>query len=543
MYTTDLFESRFQIRLHYAIDVCRDACRAVVLSPARAAAVLVLAGAAVRLQLYLAESSLWFDELMISLNIIHRPISALKPPLDFHQGAPFGFLALERAAVVAFGTGEYALRLVPLISGIAALVGLYGLLQRTMPAGAMLLGLALFALSTIQVGYAAEVKPYSIDTAITAFLLLQAVDAATAPTRRSLLLLAISGAAAVWFSYPAVFVLAGAGTCLAAFAVMEEQWTRVGQLALVGLTWAVSFGVCYLVSIRAINQDQYVFGMWTTAFVPWIGPYWTAGWVLDRLFGLFSNPVGITLTGLGAFAFVAGWLARLDESWRLTRWILISPLLVVLAAAALHRYPFEGRFLNFLVPPILAVVGLGMYQVVMATRRTAPLVGLALVLLLFFHPLWIGTYAVLRPQPNVREDIRPVLEYVREKKHADDALYLYWRAEPAFAYYSERWHDARLDSGVIPKRHWTSADLDDLEMASWEQRSREFLRDLETLRGHPRVWLVFQHVAHGDGWDEEHWFKVHLNQLGTELDHISMTGAAAYLYDLSASSAHTLTTE
>src|SRR3954453_21166563 len=60
----------------------------------RAAAVaLVAVGIVLRLRMYLFNRSLWFDEMLITLNIIRRPFSKLVPPLEYHQGAPYGFLA------------------------------------------------------------------------------------------------------------------------------------------------------------------------------------------------------------------------------------------------------------------------------------------------------------------------------------------------------------------------------------------------------------------------------------------------------------------
>src|SRR5216684_7540728 len=75
-----------------------------------------------RLRQYLFDRSLWLDEADLVLNVIHRSPSELLKPLDYHQGAPLGFLMLEKSAVLGFGNDEMALRLVPFLSGILALI-------------------------------------------------------------------------------------------------------------------------------------------------------------------------------------------------------------------------------------------------------------------------------------------------------------------------------------------------------------------------------------------------------------------------------------
>src|SRR5438093_13203620 len=84
------------------------------------AGAIIIVGIVLRVRQYLFDRSLWFDETLLSLNIIHRHLSELLGRLDSHQGAPVGFLMLSRLAVDAFGTSEYALRLVPFLAGVAS---------------------------------------------------------------------------------------------------------------------------------------------------------------------------------------------------------------------------------------------------------------------------------------------------------------------------------------------------------------------------------------------------------------------------------------
>ena len=66
-----------------------------------------------RLQDWAGGRPLWLDEQMIALNIRERTVSELTGALWLDQSAPPGLAATERAAMLAFGVGETALRFVP----------------------------------------------------------------------------------------------------------------------------------------------------------------------------------------------------------------------------------------------------------------------------------------------------------------------------------------------------------------------------------------------------------------------------------------------
>src|SRR5258707_1345114 len=78
-------------------------------------------GALLRLVLYLRNRSLWYDEALLALNILHRPFAGLFATLDYHQSAPIGFLVLEKLATKIGGGSEFVLRFTPLVFGIGAL--------------------------------------------------------------------------------------------------------------------------------------------------------------------------------------------------------------------------------------------------------------------------------------------------------------------------------------------------------------------------------------------------------------------------------------
>jgi hypothetical protein len=76
---------------------------------------IVMLGVALRLWAYVANTSLYLDEILLTRNILDLPIrQLLSQPLLFDRVAPRGFLLVERIAVMTFGQNELALRLFPL---------------------------------------------------------------------------------------------------------------------------------------------------------------------------------------------------------------------------------------------------------------------------------------------------------------------------------------------------------------------------------------------------------------------------------------------
>ena len=86
-----------------------------------AAALLLLTGMLLRIRQYLTGRSLWVDEAMLALNIVERDFAGMFKPLDYDQGAPLGFLLVEKVFNLLLGKHELALRLFPLLAGLASL--------------------------------------------------------------------------------------------------------------------------------------------------------------------------------------------------------------------------------------------------------------------------------------------------------------------------------------------------------------------------------------------------------------------------------------
>ena len=488
--------------------------------------VLALAvGALLRLMQYGVHRALWLDEALLSLNVLRRaPAELLLRPLDFGQTAPAGFLLLQKLAVGLLGTGEYALRLLPLLAGLAALFCFPRVARRYVSRDALPLAVALFALAPFLVYYSSEAKPYALDVLAALALLACAIAVHHRASPRALAVFAAVGAAAVWLSQPAVFVLAGTGAVLGADALRRRDGRTVRGLALVGTAWIASFAVAYALSRNALADAAYMRAFWRDGFPSAADPLWLPRTLL-RLFreplGVFGEdptPLSLVQTWAGAIAFAAGcaWMAR-RRGVRLA--LLLAPALMALAAAALRLYPFgadytsAGRVLLFLLPSLAMAVAEGTVRIGRgiggaAGRAAAYALGAALL-----APSL--AYAVLQV-PHVRAEVKPLLAYAAEERRPGDVLYVHYAGRAPFLYYAPRYGWTRENAVVGACSRLDAAG---------------YLRELERLRGR-RVWLLFiddRALAHSD---DRGLMLGYLEHAGRRVDDQVSIGAALYLYDL-----------
>ena len=477
-------------------------------------AALIGLAVALRLAAYLANRSLWLDEAMLALNVVPRTFFELLLPLEYSQSAPIGFLLAEKLATALLGNTEYTFRLFPLLCGVASTFLFWRLARRCLDPAAVPLAVGLFAVSPYLVYYSTEAKPYIVDVAVCLLLVNMAVsDRSRQIGIGRAVLWALVGATAIWFSHPAVFMLAGLGACLLAFSFLRRDWARMGRLSSPILIWLASFAFNYVFSLELIIQNKQGKPAWEGTFVPPPTTLTALNWWVRRFFEILRDPAGLTLTGIAAALFIIGcaWLIR-DRRKRF--FLLIAPLAVVAAASGLHTYPFTGRLLLFAAPVLLLIVAEGAAT---SARHAPPWIAVVLVTLLLFHPLNIARHRLMTS--SAREEIRPVMAYVKAHRQPGDALYVYDGAVPAFLYYAGRFGFKPMDYKVgISARH------------TW----RTYAADLRKLDGGERVWVLFSHVHTLSGVDEEKLFLFYQDGMGRRRDGFQAPGASVYLYDLAA---------
>jgi 4-amino-4-deoxy-L-arabinose transferase-like glycosyltransferase len=489
--------------------------------PHRLAVILFILGLGLtaRLAQYIFNRSLWLDEAFLTFNILERDFAGFLQPLSDNQIAPPGFLCVEKFFVLLFGHSEYALRAFPLIAGIASVLLLYRVARSSLGLASAVIAVALLAWSQPLIYYASEVKPYASDVllALVAYALCLPMlrDNAPAPWRRAIVA-GLFGAACVWFSYPAAFVLASIGVALLARPLFRRNGRRILMPAVVLAMWGVSLAALYWTVLRQGFANESLRAFWGDFFATF--PPRTLSdiyWFAQLFFDFLVQSAGMPFYGLATFA----WLAGAVVLWKRGQWpmvlTLVLPLGFAMAAAAMRRYPFFGRTLLFAVPPTLLLMAHGAQAAFRSLVKDSRAVAVIFIGALLFHPFY-RTLIVL-PQPLTTEEIKPVLQHVRDQWQPGDRLYVYHAAARPFAYYAPRY-------GFGDERPYRVGRSSDGNFAILTE-------DMEAMQG-TRVWFLFVHIYSYSGISEDAFMLDQLNQRWPRLDVFKAPGAVVYLYDL-----------
>jgi hypothetical protein len=478
--------------------------------------IAISVGVGLRFLGYFRNRSLWFDEAALAVNIVERPLVGLLRPLEFHQGASAGFLVVEKILSSLLGPGELALRLFPLICGLMTLLLVAVVARLYLSRSAVLLAVALVALNPSLIYYSSEMKQYSSDAFVTLMLLWAFVRLAESDlSGRRMAALAVIGSVAVWFSHPAVFLLAGAGIVFLVSARSDRR--RMVRLALVLTVWAASFVVLYVVSLRHLAGDHALLEFWGQYFPA--HPIWKAHtlvWLFDAFSAAFHDPAGLAVLPGMAF-FIVGWTGLFRRNRRLG-WILLAAISALLLAGLTHRYPLGSRLLMFAVPIMLLLVAEGVATVCDRLPH-GRLVEVAVGCLVLSLPVLNAIRGGVRGVSGIqRDDIRPVIEYVNARAGTSDAWYVYFQAQPQMRYYS--------DVFGRPAKWKLGSDCGGDTAC--------YTRDVDALAGVSRAWIVFSHELVRDGTNDRAILVEQLNRKGRCREEFSGGSAHAYLYDLSA---------
>lgn len=356
---------------------------------------LVALGLALRGYHYFREPSMWHDEAAVAVNVLSRGYADLLGPLTFHEAAPPLFLWLEKAVCLALGDGVFALRLPAFLASCIALPLLAWAAGRLLDPRGVPWTVFLFAVSEQLAWHACEAKPYAFDVLAAVLLVALYAVTRTAPVGRRLLLFALPAPVLIFLSYPACFLYGGVLAATAPVVWREKKpaaWAAYGLLA---ATVAGTFLLLLIGPIRA-QHDPTIASCWADAFPdwgrPWTVPTWTLFSTLD-VFRYCCKPLGALLAPLAVLGAVVLWRG----GRRGLVVMLVAPVLLALAAAFAHRYPYGGaRVLVYAAPALVLLIGAGTppaWDWLQRRHRLAP-AGLAL---LFLPPLYAAGHAVVFP--------------------------------------------------------------------------------------------------------------------------------------------------
>jgi hypothetical protein len=357
-----------------------SACRAIWLQ--RLTWAFVALGVALRVWRYLLHYPLWWDEAFVAVNFLERGYLDLLRPLDYGQVCPILFLWAELSVVKLLGFSEWSLRLFPLACAVLSVMAFRFAAGQVLRGSALLLAVAIFAVSFHPIRHAADVKPYASDLLMALALIAPALAWWRNPEQsRSMWLLALVTPIAVALSHPAVFV---AGGCALALALPVAKSSNRGVwLAYSAFCVAMTgtFVGLYFLFTRAQTAATLapMLAQWGAAFPPRHDAWALLKWLVSvHTGGMFAYPCGGEQGGsiLTAVLFLVGALVF----WRTKRGVALGlclfPFGVALVAAALRRYPYGGvahgspaRVMQYLVPAICLLAGTGVATLLARIRN------------------------------------------------------------------------------------------------------------------------------------------------------------------------------
>jgi hypothetical protein len=402
----------------------------------------------------------------------------------------------------------------------------------------------LFAVADPLIYYSSEVKPYAADVAASVALVLAAnVFVETVPRRASLVALAGGGCALLVFSFPATSVFAAIAITLIFAAILRKPRAPSAAIGTAVAIWLISsvavaaFAASRLTQIRS-NDD-------TRRFLGATGPD-----SVSRAVNVFGTNIaqGIGLLQSTPFnqlmkvALVCALIGAVSLLRRSSRWafILLIPFGLTFLASAVHVYPLSVRTELFLTPAIILLLAEGVAQLVVWSHRQWRMpVAVTLVVAIAAGPFYLAATRLVHPRRV--EEIRPVLEFVRDRWEAGDTLYLDSGAQYAFLYYEEcnclrLTHNGRK---LWPVRPLSGVDfrapaVDPTTPALVVvDNPRQYVADLRRVRRRGRVWILYSHVAKPS--EELLVRRVligTLDKTGVRLTGIDRPRAHAYLYQL-----------
>jgi len=419
--------------------------------------VILIFGILLRLTYYFQDYDLIIDEANIARNLFERNFAALFWPLSYEQYAPPVFLWIEKCFTLLMGYGEKALRLYPLLCGIASLFVFYKILSRRLPIHAYWYPLALFSMGNIYIKYSAQVKQYMPDLLIALLLIWAALIIDTEKMKKSKFILFWSGAGslAVWSSMSSVFILAGIGCYYGWQCWKKNVGKLIWPIWIPVFIWIGQFLIYYVLVLKAQISSDYLQHYHDDYFL-FLFPSGSAEWRHNgtRLLSVMSQMGGFTvialvfntlLLGIGVYQIIrkkTGWI-----------WLFGFPIVLVVAAAALRQYSLIERLILFMLPLGLVLTGFGMETIMQQKNKIIKVVICIVSLVVIKNESMLGIFR----QYYGFHEITFGMSYLKDH-HVDGAhLFIHDGCGPTYIYYTQ----------LHPDRN-TWKDLQGAKILKWD---------------------------------------------------------------------------
>ena len=413
--------------------------------------------------------SLWLDEAWVANSVIASSLRGMFYYDFWLQTSPPLFLLLERATVASLGLSNLALRLIPLLMGIAAIASMIALSWHLLSRQHALL--TLFVLSGPAIEYSQTLKQYSSELAITTTILLATILYLERPTRRRFGLLTGIIVIGSFAAYPVAFIWPGMVLVLflrgKRSQPLRSTWFRSTDFKR-GVLLSLIAGACLIVeywlfavpNVSPVLRSEFSQGVRDAGF---------ASVIASNVYALLSDlPIpgrlierawlGSGLTGtllLVGFGLAYLRFRRGERRWLEIQTICLLPCLLCSVAKWFNLYVMSTRTRLFLVPCVVVVLisSLQLISEFVLGRWNFPtqrLLGRAALGGITIVALASGVHRAPSVALTARyEDMDGAVSFLRSQVQSEDLLWVHSTCSEAFKLYTRmfQWTDVPAKLG------------------------------------------------------------------------------------------------
>jgi len=309
-------------------------------------------------------------------------------------------------------------------------------------------------------------------------------------------------------------VIGAFGLALFIPSVLAKNKNRTVALIVIAVVWLLNLAVLYALNLRQLSTHQFFLDFWRDGFMPRDSS--ALAWLAYSLQAPFRDTLNLqTSYTVAVFLLLIGYIGL---TRRIPRFGFFLPAVFFLAlfASFLTLYPFAGRMILFLAPFLILLLAEGIEAIANLFARSTVLawtVRILLAVYLLYSPISVSVENFLAPK--YQEHIRPTMEYLRDYRKPGDLVYVYYWAEHAVRYYAPKY-------GMDISEFAIGADHHNDPVA--------YMTEVEALRGHERVWVLFSHVYENGDFNERDFILGLLDSMGKQLRQFREPGASVYLY-------------
>jgi len=408
----------------------------------------IVVGIGLRVIMVFYDRSLWIDEAMLASPILSHSYSQIwLGNLEYGQSAPIGWLFVVKFFTLMLGQNEWVLRLWSLITGIGA-IGIFYLIQKKiLKLQHPELFTAFFALLRYYIQYSNECKPYMSDNFF--ILIVLFLWGTYCKEKISLSKLAITYSIILWFSFPAVFLIAAVMILECIRQVYRIMKLKTGMNAFFNILKcsivAVSFLINYILWIApsSKNLDSSAHAYWDWLKFPIIPRSLNDVKLIFQMFKQIITPLEIKLFVLYAvllvFAIIKLVKNRKEKDSLIFFPIIISSI-IILIASSMGYYPIQDRLVQFLGIFILLFCAWGfdeLYNSKISFKLNKIYINIPVVMIsLSFVIVALLSVRQILPKHTYRlnSEVWGNMEYLHSNLKDDDMIYVFNYSIPVFSY-------------------------------------------------------------------------------------------------------------